>query len=63
MREMQLEKSAQSQLVIFSETSSKMPQSEVGSMQGKNTENMPSAVCASSMNKSLIFKGGDAPTM
>ena len=31
----------------------KMPQSGVGSMQGKNTGNMPSAVCASSMNKSL----------
>ena len=26
----------------------KMPQSGVGSMQGKNTGNMPSAVCASS---------------
>ena len=31
----------------------KMPQSGVGSMQGKETGNMPSAVCASSMNKSL----------
>ena len=31
----------------------KMPQSGVGSMQGKNTGNMPSTVCASSMNKSL----------
>ena len=31
----------------------KMPQSGVGSMQGKNTGNMPSAVCASSINKSL----------
>ena len=31
----------------------KMPQSGVGSMQGKNTGNMPSAVFASSMNKSL----------
>ena len=31
----------------------KMPQSGVGSMQGKNTRNMPSAVCASSINKSL----------
>ena len=31
----------------------KMPQSGVGSMQGKNTRNMPSIVCASSMNKSL----------
>ena len=31
----------------------KMPQSGVGSMQGKDTGNMPSAVCASSMNKSL----------
>ena len=31
----------------------KMPQSGVGSMQGKNTGNIPSAVCASSMNKSL----------
>ena len=31
----------------------KMPQSGVGSIQGKNTGNMPSAVCASSMNKSL----------
>ena len=31
----------------------KMPQSGVGSMQGKDTGNMPSAVCASPMNKSL----------
>ena len=31
----------------------KMPQSGVGSMQEKNTGNMPIAVCASSMNKSL----------
>ena len=31
----------------------KTPQSGVGSMQGKDTGNMPSAVCASSMNKSL----------
>ena len=31
----------------------KMPQSGVGSMQGKNTGNMPSAGCASSINKSL----------
>ena len=31
----------------------KMPQSGVGSMQGKNTGNMPSAMCASSMDKSL----------
>ena len=31
----------------------KMPQSGVGSMQGKNTGNMPSAMYASSMNKSL----------
>ena len=31
----------------------KMPQSGLGSMQGKNTVNMPSAVCASSMKKSL----------
>ena len=31
----------------------KMPQSGVGSMQGKDTGNMPSAVCALSMNKSL----------
>ena len=30
-----------------------MPQSGVGSMQGKDTGNMPSAVCASSLNKSL----------
>ena len=30
-----------------------MPQSVVSSMQGKNTGNMPSAMCASSMNKSL----------
>ena len=36
----------------------KMPQSGVGSLQGKNTGNMPSAMCASSMNKSLIFTGG-----
>ena len=35
-----------------------MPQSGVGSMQGKNAGNMPSAVCASSMNKALIFTGG-----
>ena len=32
---------------------SKMPQSGVGSMQGKNAGNMHSAVCALSMNKSL----------
>ena len=31
----------------------KMPQSRVGSLQGKNTGNMPSAMCALSMNKSL----------
>ena len=31
----------------------KMPQSRIGSMQGKNTGNKPSAVCASSMSKSL----------
>ena len=31
----------------------KMPQSGVGSMQGKNIANMPSAVSASSINKSL----------
>ena len=31
----------------------KMPQSGLGSMQGENTRNMPSAVCASSINKSL----------
>ena len=31
----------------------KMPQSGVGSMQGKNNGNMPSAMCASSMDKSL----------
>ena len=31
----------------------KMPQSGVGSMQGKKTGNMPSAVCASSMKKAL----------
>ena len=31
----------------------KMSQSGVGSMQGKNTGNMPSAMCALSMNKSL----------
>ena len=33
----------------------KMPQSRLGSMQGKNTakRNMSSTVCASSMNKSL----------
>ena len=31
----------------------KMPQSGVGSMQGQDTRNMPSVVCASSMNKSL----------
>ena len=31
----------------------KMPQSGVGSMQGKNTGNMHTAVFASSMNKSL----------
>ena len=37
----------------YSDTISKMPQSGVGSMQEKNTENMPSAVFASSMNKSL----------
>ena len=30
-----------------------MPQSGVGSMQGKNTGNMPSAMCTLSMNKSL----------
>ena len=35
-----------------------MPQSGVGSMQGKNTGNMPSAMCASSMNESHIFTGG-----
>ena len=35
-----------------------MPQSGVGSMQGENTGNMSSAVCASSMNKSPIFTGG-----
>ena len=35
------------------EISKKMPQSGEGSMQGKNTGNMPSAMCASSMNKSL----------
>ena len=29
----------------------KMPQSGEGSMQGKNTRNLPSAPCASSMNK------------
>ena len=39
-----------------------MPQSGVGSMQGKNTVNMPSAMCASSMNKSLIFTGGGGHT-
>ena len=33
--------------------SAKMPQSGVGSMQGKDTGNMLSAMCASSMNKSL----------
>ena len=33
--------------------SEKIPQSGVGSMHGKNAGNMPSAVCASSMNKSL----------
>ena len=32
---------------------SKMPQSGVGSMQGKNIGNLPSVVCASSINKSL----------
>ena len=31
----------------------KMPQRGLGSMQGKNTGNMPSTVCASLMNKSL----------
>ena len=33
--------------------SGKMLQSGVDSMQGKNTGNMPSAVCALSMNKSI----------
>ena len=30
-----------------------MPQTGVGSMQGKSTGNMPSAACVSSMDKSL----------
>ena len=38
---------------IYPGLKKKMPQSGVGSMQGGNTGNMPSAVCASSINKSL----------
>ena len=40
-------------LILLPDTKLKMQQSGVGSMQGKNTGNMPSAVCASSMNMSL----------
>ena len=39
--------------------SNKMPQSGVGSMQGKNSGNMPSAVCALSMNKSKQDKSSN----
>ena len=36
-------------------TTRKMPQSGIGSMQGEKTGNMPSVVCASSMNKFLAL--------
>ena len=40
-------------IIIYTNGYKKMPQSGVASMQGKNTGNMPSTVCASSINKFL----------
>ena len=51
---MKKERESDTPNVDFSSNSKKMPQSGVGNMQGKNTRNMPRAVCASSMNKSLV---------
>ena len=39
--------------VFLPDFNPKMPQSGIGSMQEKNTGNMPSAMCPSSMNKAL----------
>ena len=36
-----------------------MPQRGVGSMEGKNTGNMPSAMCASSINNPLLHSNKD----